>query len=57
MLIYPRPSKDCRNCEKEKVCSCKCHDIDLINCRHHIVRVEGLEITVKPVVDLEHFRD
>ena len=56
MLIYPRPSKDCGNCKKEKTCSCKCHEIDLINCKHHEIHIDDQEFKVKPVVDLDHFR-
>ena len=56
MLIYPKPSKDCDKCQIEKDCSCECHKSDVINCRHYEVRREEFFLTVKPEVDLDHFR-
>lgn len=57
MLIYPRPSKYCEKCETEKNCTCECHKSDLINCKHYEVRREEFTGEVKPVVDLDHFRN
>jgi len=57
MLIYPRPSKECGKCYEKDYCSCRCHDVNLINSKHYHIRIEEQEYKVKPVVDLEHFRD
>ena len=57
MLIYPRPSKECGKCKEDKNCLCECHNLDLINCKHHEIHIDDEEIIVKSVVDLEHFRD
>ena len=57
MLIFPRPSEFCRFCKLEKICPCECHNKDLVNGQHYLIRIEQQEIKVKPVVDLEHFRN
>ena len=56
MLIYPRPSKECGKCQEDKNCLCECHNLDLINCKHHEIHIDDQEFKVKPVVDLENFR-
>jgi len=56
VLIYPRPSEFCGYCKIKKPCTCKCHDLDLINSKHHEIHIEEQEFIVKPVIDLEHFR-
>jgi len=56
-MIYPKPSKDCDKCQIEEDCSCECHKSDVINCRHYEVRREEFSLTVKPEVNLDHFRD
>lgn len=57
MLIYPRPSEFCDYCKIEKPCPCECHNLDLINSRHYQIHIDDMLIKVKPVVDLDHFRD
>ena len=57
VLIYPRPSEFCEKCQLEKFCPCECHNSDLINCKHYEVRREEFSGEVKPVVDLDHFRN
>lgn len=57
MLIYPRPSEYCEKCQTEKDCPCECHNSDLINCKHYQVIREEFIGEVKPVVDLDHFRN
>lgn len=57
MLIQPRPSANCKFCELEKDCPCECHNRDLVNGRHYLIRIEAQEIKVNPVVDLDHFRN
>jgi len=56
MLIYPRPSEFCYSCLPGIFCECKCHDLDLINSKHQVIRIEEMEIKVKPNKDLDHFR-
>ncbi len=56
-MIYPKPSKECGLCSKEENCPCECHNRDLINCRHYEVHIEEFNEPVKPVVDLDHFRN
>jgi len=57
VLIYPKPSNDCDKCHIMNDCDCECHKSDVINCRHYEVHREQFTGKVKPVVDLEHFRD
>jgi len=57
MLIFPRPSKYCGFCKMEKICPCECHNKDLANGQHYLIRIEAQEIKVKPVVDLDYFRN
>jgi len=56
-MIYPRPSKDCGYCKLGGFCECLCHEKDVINCHHYHVHEETLSGKVKPVKDLEHFRN
>lgn len=57
MLINSRPSLLCGKCREEKNCICKCHDIDLTDNKHYFIQIEQDEIKVKPVIDLDHFRN
>jgi len=58
MLIFDKPSLDCGGCLDDLNCKCLCHVEDLINCKHYEVhRDDTVLYKVKPVVDLDHFRD
>ena len=57
MLIYPRPSEYCEKCQLGQNCPCECHKTDIINCKHYEVIREEFTGEVKPVVDLDHFRN
>ena len=56
MLIYPRPSKECGKCQEDKNCVCECHNLDLINCKHHEIHIDDQEFKIKEIPDLDHFR-
>lgn len=64
-MIYPRlllhrtpcPSTFCGQCRENKNCVCECHNRDLINCGHYEIHIEEFNEPVKPVVDLDHFRN
>ncbi len=57
MLIFRRPSEFCDYCKVENPCTCQCHEKDLISGHHYHVHIEEFLGKVKPVVDLEHFRN
>ena len=57
LLIYPKPSGNCGKCQIEKDCLCECHKSDVINCKHYEVRREEFTGEVKPVVNLDYFRN
>jgi len=47
----------CGKCLVDKNCDCECHTKDLVNGRHYEIHEDNMEFNVKPVVDLDHFRD
>ena len=56
-MIFPRPSNLCGYCNIEDNCSCVCHLKDYTNNKHYRITDEEMPGKVKPVKDLEHFRD
>jgi len=56
-MLISRNDPLCGKCLIEKECDCDCHIKDLVNGRHYEIHEEPYDLKVKPVVDLDHFRD
>ncbi len=57
MLIYRIGAPECKQCEYIIDCNCQCHVKDLVNGKHYLIKIEEGDYKVKPVKDLEHFRN
>jgi len=56
-MLIEKNSPLCGKCLVDKNCDCLCHSKDVTFGNHYEIHEENLEIHVKPVKDLEHFRD
>ena len=56
-MIFPKPHSKCRKCFENNNCDCLCHVKDLTDGQHYEIKEEPFTIKVKPVVDLDHFRN
>ena len=56
MLIQKNDSL-CGKCLVYKNCDCLCHSEDIVSGQHYEVKRNDFLGKVKPVVDLDHFRD
>ncbi len=56
-MIIPENSPLCKRCKEVKSCDCLCHIRDVVSGNHHSILFEEGTFNVKPVKDLDHFRD
>jgi len=56
-LIFDKPDLKCGWCLEHLDCDCICHKEDMTDNKHYHITRDDAIYKVKPVVDLDHFRD